>query len=456
MKIQMLGSVNVTLRDRPVGPSSSRAKLLLATLAWQPNEYVSDEVVIDRIWGDELPQRPRDTLYTCANRLRKCLDATNGSAVTGRVMRHRGGYVLECDPDMIDLHQFRQLASSAQDAVHRGDDRAAADLFGQAMAAWSGTALCDVESPWAGRVRTALSRELLTTRIGWARSALELGRQAELLPHLSSLVEENPFDEAIAGLHMLALHRAGRRKEAWEFYARLRTRLVEHLGEEPGSELQELHRTLLQREDRSDAPRRDVMPLPRQLPPPVHRLNGHSEVLSQLRALVPQASHLTPPVVIQGPAGVGKTALALHWAHDVAHHFPDGQLYVHYCKNSTGGRPTPVDLLPGLLTALGVVPGWVPPGKQAQTALYRSLVADRRMLVIIDGVIDDYDALPFLPGTPESMVVVTSRTALPVLTERYDARHFSLVNWEPRAQQRAPRTDTVPEHGLDRISSVLI
>lgn len=456
MKIRMLGSVNVTVQGRPVGPSSSRAKLLLAALAWQPNEYVSDEVAIDRIWGDELPQRPRDTLYTCANRLRKCLDAANDQTFTGRVTRHRGGYVLECDPDAIDLHQFRHLASSAQDAAHRDDDRGAADLFGHAMAVWSGTALCDVDSLWAERVRTALERELLTTRIGWARSGLELGRQAELLPHLSSLVEENPFDEAIAGLHMLALHRSGRQKEAWEFYARLRNRLVEHLGEEPGSELQELHRTLLQREDHGNMPRRDVMPLPRQLPPPIYRLDGRRRILSQLQAIVPQASQLASPVVIHGPAGVGKTALAVRWAHDVAHHFPDGQLYVHYCRDSTGDRLTPAGLLPGLLTSLGVGPGWVPPGEQAQAALYRSLLAGRRMLILVDGVIDAYEVLHFLPGTPEPMVMVTSQAVLPELVKRYDARHFSLAKWDLRAEEGVPRTDIVPDYGLDRVSSVLV
>ncbi|WP_310722723.1 BTAD domain-containing putative transcriptional regulator [Streptomyces sp. N2A] len=456
MKIRVLGSVNVMLQGQPVGPSSSRTKLLLASLAWQPNEFVSDEIVIDRIWGDDLPQRPKDTLYTFANRLRKCLDVANGATVAGRVIRHRGGYTLECDPNEIDLHHFRDLATRAQEAVHRGDDSAAADLFGRAIATWGGTALCDIESAWAERARTALQRELLAARVGWARAGLELGRQAELLPQLSSLADEHPFDEAIAGLHMLALYRAGRQKEAWEVYAHVRTRLVEQLGEEPGVKLQELHQALLQREDHGIAPRRDTVPLPRQLPAPVNQLHGCREVMMRLQALLPAMTQLISPLVIHGPAGAGKTALAVRWAHDVANHFPDGQLYVQYWRCANGDRLAPGDILPGLLTSLGVMPSWVPPGTQAQTALYRSLLANRRVLVLVDGVVSHSEVTPFLPGIPGTMVVVTSQTTLPELVEQYDAPHFNLTHRNSRIPQVSVSLAEAPEYGHSRISSVTV
>ncbi|MEE6268610.1 BTAD domain-containing putative transcriptional regulator [Streptomyces diastatochromogenes] len=455
MKIQVLGSVRITFQGRPVGPSSSRAKLLLAALAWQANEFVTDEVIIDRIWGEKIPQHPRDALYTCTNRLRSCLDLASGLAIEGRIVRRRGGYILECSPEAIDLQNFRKLAVGAQSAMYRGDDRTAADLFGRALGLWSGTAMCDIDSSWSDRVRTTLEQELLATQIGWVKANLALGRHEELIPHISYLVEENPFDEAIAGLYMLALHRAGRQKEAWEFYSHVRNHLVAQLGEEPGSELQEMHRLLLQREDHPVRLQRETMPVPRQLPPPVHRLNGRQEILTHLHAILPAAAKVISPVVIQGPTGVGKTTLAIRWSHDAARHFPDGQLYIEFDGKSASERPAPSDLLPGLLVSLGVPSDRIPLGEQAQTALYRSVIAERRFLILIDGADLSSEVIAFLPGSPGSMVLVTSRSIMPELIERYNSLHLNLWELTPRANNSKPnRVDFQPHLDFGTIDSV--
>lgn len=242
IEFQLLGSVGLAFDSKVVRLSSARGRSLLALLAWQPNEFVADEILIERIWDDAMPHDPRDSLYTCARRLRQTLGKYSRA---DSVVRRRGGYLLAVHPESVDLHRFRHFVNQAQDAAHRGDDNGAAELFRRAMRLWAGIPFAEVESSWARRTREMLGRELLTARLVSAEVGLRLGRHVQLIPALSQLVADDPFNEMANGLLMLALYRGGRRSEALAAYARIRLRLVEEFGMEPGRPLGELHNLIL-------------------------------------------------------------------------------------------------------------------------------------------------------------------------------------------------------------------
>ncbi|MBM7494285.1 DNA-binding SARP family transcriptional activator [Micromonospora luteifusca] len=242
MEFRLLGAVTIVSGDRETHPASGRVRSLLACVAWQPRELVPDERLIDQIWDEEVPTDPRDALYTCAKRLRRAL-AEAGGAERGLV-RLRGGYLLDLDPERIDVHRFRRLVREARQA---GDDTAAACLYERALRLPAGTPLADVDSRWADGARTVLRREQLSARVAVAHAWLRAGRHAELVPDLVYLAEEHPLDEAITGLLMEALHRCGHQAEALDRYAGIRARLVEQLGDEPGPALRHTHQRLLQR-----------------------------------------------------------------------------------------------------------------------------------------------------------------------------------------------------------------
>lgn len=248
MEIQVLGSVVVRTENGSVWPGSEKVRCLLAALAWCPNEFVSDDVVIERIWGDDLPQHPRDALYTCANRLRRVLRQAEPSETRERLVRCRNGYLLETDRRVVDLHEFRRLTRAANEAAREADEVRAAELLDRGLALWRSAPMSDLRSAWACRARVALERERLAARVGRASVGLRLGRYAEEIPGLYRLVEDNPLDEAIAGLLMLALHLGGRQRDALACYATLRGRLIEQLGDEPGERLRDLHARILRRD----------------------------------------------------------------------------------------------------------------------------------------------------------------------------------------------------------------
>ncbi|WP_203863023.1 AfsR/SARP family transcriptional regulator [Plantactinospora mayteni] len=233
-------------------PESERARGLLAALAWQPGQFVSDETAIRQIWGDELPQHPRDSLYTCANRLRQAFSRADPAAAESPVRRERGGYLLAIEPSVVDLHRFRCSLHRARSAARLGDDATAIELFDHALALWQTVPLPDLGSDWAARARTQLQHEYSSARIGRAATGLRLGRHVEDTPELYGLAREHPLDERVAGLLMTALYRGGRRQDALDHYADVRSRLVGELGTDPGAELRDLQARILRHEPLPD------------------------------------------------------------------------------------------------------------------------------------------------------------------------------------------------------------
>lgn len=249
MEIRLLGSVELRLNGESVRTGPERVRRLLALLAWQPNEFVSDDVLIDRIWDDRVPQHPRSALYTCATRLRSVFaGVTEAGGCGGSVVRRGGGYLLTVPTDSVDLHRFRRLVRRAHEAARRSDPAEARQLLDHAVALWAEAPMADLRSGWAERARVALERERLAAVRERAGLGLRLGWCSGDVPSLYRLVEEHPLDEALVGLLMLALYRSGRQSEALSCYARMRRRTVECLGDEPGAPLRHLHDAVLRRD----------------------------------------------------------------------------------------------------------------------------------------------------------------------------------------------------------------
>ncbi|MEV0300117.1 AfsR/SARP family transcriptional regulator [Streptomyces prasinus] len=247
MEIRILGPVGLCGPGEKASVMPERVRRFLAALAWRPNDFVADDAAVEQVWGDDLPRRPRDALYTCATRLRRAFVEHRLDAPCP-VIRRAGGYVLMVDPGCVDLHRSRRLVSQARNAAREGDPVSAVALYDSALELWTGIPLSDLGSPWASAARIALEREWLANVIGRLRIDLQLGHHIENVPVLHQLAVDHPFDEVVAEMLMLALYRSGRQNEALGCFDLIRRRLVEQLGDEPGATLQELHRKVLCRD----------------------------------------------------------------------------------------------------------------------------------------------------------------------------------------------------------------
>jgi DNA-binding SARP family transcriptional activator len=324
----------------------------------------------------------------------------------------------------------------------------------EALRLWRGPAFATLDTPWLTGVRHALDRQRLAAELDRNDLALRLGRHSALLADLSAAAAAHPLDERLTGQLMLALYRSGRQADALAHYQQLRVRLADELGADPGPPLQQLHRQILTADPTLAAPTpvvaRPARPqaepsLPRQLPAPLRSFTGRARELDQLDAVLDTAGEQAPAVVISavsGTAGVGKTALAVHWAHRVADRFPDGQLYVNLRGfDPTGSVMDPAEALRGFLDAFAVPPQRIPTRLDAQAALYRSLLADRQMLIMLDNAHDTEQIRPLLPGTRSTLVLVTSRSQLTglVAAEGADPVTLDLLSADDARQLLAAR-----------------
>ncbi|MEU9312388.1 BTAD domain-containing putative transcriptional regulator [Streptomyces sp. NPDC048256] len=250
MEIQLLGCVEARARSGDKLPLPHGTKLLLAALAWTPGAFVADETLIERVWQERRPQHPRDALYIQATRLRKALRADGQLTEGFELIRKRGGYVLAIDERCVDTARFRALVRQAQQEARGGDTETALGLYARALELWRGEPLSDVRTAWAESTRVTLRREHREALVGSTELYLRVGRHEECLPQLHWLAEMHPFDEKVAGLLMLALHRGGRQADALDCFQLLRLRMIDLLGCEPGPELRSLHERILARDPR--------------------------------------------------------------------------------------------------------------------------------------------------------------------------------------------------------------
>ncbi|GHH42248.1 AfsR/SARP family transcriptional regulator [Lentzea cavernae] len=425
--VGLLGEVTARVDGRTVDLGPAKRRCVLAALAADAGRVVPADRLMEQVWGADTPRRGRVALHSHISRLRQALLGAAGVEIVLR----SGGYVLMVDhaDQSVDLHRFRDLRTRARDA----DDVQRVRLLTDAVALWRGEPLTGLAGQWAEAERDRLRQELLAAEHDLIDARLRIGQGQELVVELSARVAGYPLDERVAGQYLLALHHAGRSADALEHYRQLRDRLVEELGADPGAPLQELHQRILTADSTlSIRPGGGVtaqMVVPQQLPAAPSHFTGRETELAALTANLDQAGPDRTVVIaaIGGTGGIGKTWLALAWAHLHLDRFSDGQLFVDLNGFSPVQEPmAPEVAVRGFLDALGVDPGRIPAELHAQAALYRTLVAGRRVLVVLDNAATAEQVIPLLPGSPTCTVLVTGRTRLASLIDRHGARHLQL------------------------------
>ncbi|GAB3249319.1 AfsR/SARP family transcriptional regulator [Kineosporia babensis] len=416
-----------------LGPPQQRAAL--AVLLLRPNRTVSLAELTDVIWGERAPATAVNVLHRYIGRLRRLLEPGLPVRAAGQyLLRSAGGYRLEMPADAVDITLFQQLTGQARDVLDEGRPGAAVALLVQALELWQGPCAGDLDPQvLAHPLFEAVEQDRIATVQSLADAALEAGDPQQALPILRSTAADLPWSESLQARLILTLAAAGHQAEALSRYATVRTTLADELGIDPGPELQAAHQKVL----RQELPRPEPAPLPAErtvrpahLPAVLAGFTGREAELDQARSLLGDEGPATAPMVItvvNGMAGIGKTTFALHWAHQVAERFPDGQLYANLRGFDPSGTPAdPAAVIRGFLDALEVPPAQIPADVDAQAALWRSLLSDRRMLVLLDNARDEEQVRPLLPGSAGHLVVVTSRNRLSGLVARDGARPVTL------------------------------
>ncbi|MBE8517057.1 tetratricopeptide repeat protein [Amycolatopsis sp. H6(2020)] len=399
MEFRLLGAVEADIGSQPVELGPVRQRYLLVTLLVEANHVLPVDRLADRVWDGARPNLA--TLYSYVSRLRHVLATAEGVAI----IRRSGGYVLTVDPEAVDLHRFRRLVEVARQ-THDAEQAAAG--YGEALALWRDRALSGLDTPWINQLRANLEAERHAARLERNDLMLGLGRHTDVLADITALAAEHPLDERLACQLMLALYRTGRRADALRAYQDIRILLLEELGLDTGPELRELHQ-LVVNDEVSGWGREPPRVVPRQLPADTAHFTGRASHLAALHAHWEQArlTATAAVVVICGMAGVGKTSLAVHFSHEVVEWFPDGQLHLDLRGNTAPVAPE--EALSRLLRGLDAPGGQIPAHEQELTATYRSLLAGRRVLLLLDDARNAEQISPLLPGTPGCLVVVTSR-----------------------------------------------
>jgi DNA-binding SARP family transcriptional activator len=453
----LLGPLTARIDETPVPVRAAKQRVVLSALLLCAGRVVTPDELAEAVWGSVLPVSARVTVQNYVKRLRTALADGDRSCIT--TQSH--GYQIHADASELDVTRFENLQASADQAARHGQWALAAARLREALALWRGQPLADVPSDLLvlqhGLRLAELHTQALEARID---ADLHLGGHREVITELRELTAAHPLRERGYGLLMLALYRDGRQAEALALYQQAHRALTGELGVEPGPGLRELHQRMLAADTglipagpwpsvsraEPDAAQRRLAAapvlVPRQLPAEVAHFAGRSGELAALAGLLepaeaapaaagaPRPGTCDRPVVIsaiEGTAGVGKTALALRFAHRVADQFPDGQLYVNLRGFGPSGGPVPAgQAIRGFLDALGVPAGRIPAGTDARAALYRSVLAGLRALIVLDNARDADQVRPLLPGSTGCLVIVTSRNQLTGLAATDGARLLTL------------------------------
>ncbi|MGE6735100.1 AfsR/SARP family transcriptional regulator [Streptomyces sp. NPDC059900] len=416
LEYRLLGPVEALWDGRPLRMGGPKPRALLAALLLRAGHVVPAAALVDVVWGDDPPETARALVQTYVSGLRRALPEGQRGAIETRAP----GYVIRPDAGAVDLGRFEETAAAGRQAAAQGDHFGAARLLRDALLLWRGSAL--------GGVGEALRNE--AARLDEARRcvleeriAAELehgGRESELITEVKGLVGTHPTNERLRGQLMLALYRVGRQADALAAFEEGRAVLAAELGIDPGPELRRLHGAILRAEPgllRAEnaaapadvsAPQTPAAPRPVcLLPAAIRDFTGRKAEITEVVGGLVAPRDATSVVVVSGPAGVGKSALAVKAAHLASQAFPDGQLYAEL--QGTGGPLPPGDILGRLLRALGAAP---PEHLAERVDLFRSLVAGRRLLVVLDDADSEAQVRPLLPGSPGCGVLVTSRARL--------------------------------------------
>jgi len=426
LRIGLLGPMQLSIDGRGVELTAGRLRTLLAVLALTAGESVSVDRLAAAIWDGRLPADARRAVQVYVARLRAELGAE-------LIVTSTAGYLLRAEPGQVDALRFARLldaaASSASSSAEHG-------LLVEALNLWRGAPFEDLRSPW---LEAAIAPQLVERYLAGTERRIDLdiaaGRAVELAAEVAELTIRHPLREPLWVRRLVVLERCGRRAEALEQYETVRSRLAEDLGADPGPELQTVHADLLAGRAPATARRDDravqQWPVPQQLPVDIDGFTGRDAALRWFDGWIDEDSlrRAVAIAAIAGAAGIGKSALAVHAAHRHAARFPDGQLYVDLQAATAGVQPVaPLEVLGRFLRALGMEARVIPTELDEASAAFRSRVADRRLLVVLDNAADAAQVRPLLPAGPGCAVLVTSRA---VLSGIDGARHLRLDVLDP-------------------------
>lgn len=461
--VGLLGPVDVQVSGTAAGISQPGLKVLLAMLALSANHVVPVSTLIQALWQEDASRQREKNLHVQVHLLRRRLAELEPGRGTSRIVTAPPGYLLLIGDGELDVESFASLARRGRVLAGAGDPAAASEVLGQALDLWRGPALGDVaySSPRLEAEAAGLEEQRLAVLEDKADADLAAGRHSYLAGYLPAMIAQFPLRERLRGQLMLALYRCGRQGDALGAYRDARQVLADELGLDPGAQLQALHQQILTADARlasspphagqpgdsarispaavpaarepvgrgeavvpgqrgqpagSPGPPGAGLPaivvprqppgetrqppvVPRQLPAGTRHFAGRRAELAELDAVLREADEATAVIVITGTGGVGKTALALHWAHRVARRYPDGQLHVNLRGYDPSGAPvSAAECLRGLLDGLGVPRERIPDSVEARAGLYRSVLA-RRMLILLDNASDADHVRPLLPGS---------------------------------------------------------
>ncbi|GAA3375563.1 BTAD domain-containing putative transcriptional regulator [Streptomyces sannanensis] len=414
---RILGPLDIDVDGRAVPLQGARQRTIMSMLLLAPNRVVSVDALADAVWQGNPPATARNQVAICVSALRKTFK--NAVGVDDILVTSHPGYMLFTGEHRIDAVEFEESAAGGREAARRGRLEEACALFEESLGMWRGPAL---EGITAERVETEAARldEMrLSVYEEYIGLRLELGHHRDLVGELSAFIREHPLREQARAHLMLAQYRSGRRAEALETYRDGQRLLAEELGIDPGPALQELHEAILVDSPKLNRPADSVilapMPtVPAQIPSNGASFTGRRRELAALDQLLDRLDCGALPVgSITGIGGVGKTALAVHWAHQVAGRFPDGQLFADlrgYDEEEAPRRPGAV--LDGFLRALGVPAPRIPAGQNERADLFRSVLDGRRVLIVLDNARSFRQIRPLLPGNGRCCVLITSRDAM--------------------------------------------
>ncbi|MDT4986737.1 MAG: hypothetical protein QOI74_831 [Micromonosporaceae bacterium] len=434
---RILGPLEVLAADRPLNLGGVRARRVVAALLLGANRPVSLSQLVAAVWEGTPPTTARRQVQNAVAALRAVLARAGAGNV---ITTHGSGYVLRVGPDRLDSLVFERSVDRAR-AMAVADRPAAVAVLREALALWRGPVLAGLGGQLYDLAATRLEEMRLAALDDVIEWELAMGGHARLVSELRALVAEHPLREGFTCHLMVALYRGGRQAEALAAYHELARGLATELGTDPGPTLRRRYEMVLREDPELIAPDpvaggpgrsatrspadQHAHP-PAQLPPDPVAFTGHQADLDRLDQLISGVGPAATVVVsaIGGTVGVGKTALAVHWAHRARDAFPDGQLYVNLRGYSAGPPVYPIDALSRFLRVLGVPAARVPTDRDEAAAMYRSLLADRRVLVVADNARSPEQVRPLLPGNRECLVVVTSRDPLGGLVALDGARRL--------------------------------
>lgn len=471
--LEVLGPLRLRLDGAPIQLRERNRRTILGLLALTPNTPVHRDELIDAVWATDPPATAASLTRDHVSALRRMLERGRTQGRDRVLISADAHYTLRLTADELDLLAFQRLADDARRADARGDAAAACARYEHALELWWGEPLTDWSAGRGHPRIVALNRMRAAVVCDYARTAFRSGAHRQALPHLEQLAARDPLDETAHALLMLALAGSGQQAAALAVFDGVRARLDELLGIRPGAQLSEAQMQVLRQEvplalpDRvvtvsistvldtatldtatppASIPTSQASPtervVPRQLPNTPRHFCGRADELKALTDMLDEARDgaqrgAVAIATVDGTAGIGKTALALAWAHQAADRFPDGQLYADLRGFDPAGAPeaTPADVIRRFLDAFAVPPERIAPDLETQAALYRSLLADRRVLIVLDNAASAEQVRPLLPGSSSCVVAVTSRRRLTGLVVGEGAKALSLgylKSWEAR------------------------